>query len=234
MDTIDGYIIPGMNIERIKETAREYYNYKAIEDQYIVRRGSGYNKSKSSNYIAPEVLSLVETNSETKDPLSYLHMGLYPENIAPLTKSTSRNSSTVLLNAMANDKLGKEFIEKSRAALSSKGSVILRMGSGESRYTNTEGIFGMNIYGNSVSYSDGTIYTKPNFNNDSIYAEYNSRMARGVFYKGQYVELTDFTKLSKRSNEYKTISKREDFTGQNIYKFTLSQYGSDKTREDAG
>lgn len=234
MDTIDGYIIPGMDIERIKETAREYYNYKAIEDQYIVRRGSGYNISKSSNYIAPEVLSLVETNSETKDPLSYLHMGLYPENIAPLTKSMSRNSSAVLLNAMANDKLGKEFIEKSRTALSSKGSIILRMGSGESRYTNTEGIFGINIYGNSVSYSDGTIYTKPNFNNDSVYAEYNSRMARGVFYKGQYVELTDFTKLSKRSNEYKTISKREDFTGQNIYKFTLSQYGSNKTREDTG
>ena len=31
MDTIDGYIIPGMDIERIKETAREYYNYKAIK-----------------------------------------------------------------------------------------------------------------------------------------------------------------------------------------------------------
>lgn len=234
MDTIDGYIVPGMDIDRIKETAREYYKYKAIEDQYIVKRDSGYKKSKNSNYIAPEVLSLVEANSETKDPLSYLHIGLYPKNIAPLTKSTSRNSSAVLLNAMANDKLGEEFIKKSRAALSSKGSVILRMGSGESRYTDTEGIFGYNVYGNSVSYSDGTIYTRPNFSNDKVYAEYNSRMARGVFYKGQYVELTDFTRLSKRSDEYKTISKREDFNGQNIFKFRLSQFGSDKTREDTG
>ena len=215
------------NVAKLDTTALnklvgEYYMAASAVEHLIVdgRRMKTQRSTRSE-------INVVPFDKGTYNAASDIHIGLYPENIMALVsgRGVTDGISSVVQNAIDNDVYGK----KSKKSFltpdffsNPSNSLVIQADNAIDK--NVPGYFGYNRYYNVVSYLDGTTVTKSLDSKDAV-VEYNNKIARSIYHKGDFLEIKGMEELDEASDERKLLQKRAGFEKGGVVKVTLNRYG---------
>ena len=211
-----------LDTSALNKLVAEYYMAASAVEHLIVdgRKISGPRPTRSG-------IKIISLDGRPSDTPSNIHVGLYPENIRALVsgKGLSDGLSSVIQNAIDNDTYGskrKKGIFAPNFFSNSSNSLVIQ--ADKTIGKNMPGIFGYNRYYNVVSYLDGTTVTRSLDSKDAV-VEYNNKIARTIYHKGDFLEIKDITELESGSEELKLLRNRQGFENGSVIKMSLNRYG---------
>ena len=215
------------NVAKLDATAlnklvAEYYMAASAVEHLIVdgRKISAPRPTRSG-------IKTISLDTKASDAPSNLYIGLYPEKIRALVsgKGLSDGVASVIQNAIDNDVYSskrKKSIFAPDFFSNSSNSLIVQVNNTMGK--NTPGFYGYNRYYNVLSYLEGTTVTK-SLNSQDAVVEYNNRIARSMYHKGDFLEIKGIEEIDAASDELKLLKSRPGFENGNIVKVTLNKYG---------
>ena len=215
------------NVAKLDATAlnklvAEYYMAASAVEHLIVdgRKISAPRPTRSG-------IKTISLDTKASDAPSNLYIGLYPEKIRALVsgKGLSDGVASVIQNAIDNDVYSskrKKSIFAPDFFSNSSNSLIVQVNNTMGK--NTPGFYGYNRYYNVLSYLDGTTVTK-SLNSQDAVVEYNNRIVRSMYHKGDFLEIKGIEEIDAASDELKLLKSRPGFENGNIVKVTLNKYG---------
>lgn len=217
--------IPGLDVSSVNRLIGEYY-MAASAIEHIIADG---RKQKEDRPTRTDIKIVSMKQSEGSE--ANLYTGLYPENIRALVSGRGDSSglSSVVQNAIDNDVYGKKRKKSFLAAdfFSDASNSLVLYADSNGAYSNTPGFFGYNRYHNVVAYTDGTTVTQA-IDGKRAAIEYNNRIARSIYHKGDFLEVRDIKELDEASEETKLVRGKAGLEKGGIFKVTLNRYGLDE------
>lgn len=216
--------ISGLDISSINRLIGEYF-MAASAVEHIIADGRKIKEARPTRTDIKIVPIVSGDNSEAG-----LYTGLYPANIKALVsgRGDSRGLSSVVQNAIDNDVYGKKRKKSFLAAdfFSDASNSLVLFADSSTAFKNTPGVFGYNRFHNVVSYTDGTTVTQA-IDGKRVAIEYNNRIARSIYHKGDFLEVRDIKELAEGSEEMKLVRSRAGFEQGSVLKVTFNIYGFD-------